>query len=55
MYPDQFSLNDFQHNKKKVGELADIQSNLIRNRVAGYITRYLSAQNKGRLRRPISE
>ena len=45
MYPDKFVANDFQHNKKKVAELADFDSNVLRNRVAGYITRLL-ATNK---------
>jgi len=54
-HPNQFSAKDFQQNKEKVTELADIDSKLIRNRVAGYITRYLASQNRGRLRRPISE
>ncbi|MCK5459121.1 MAG: hypothetical protein KAI20_04465 [Thermoplasmatales archaeon] len=27
-YPDQFITGDFQHNKKKVAELADFQSTL---------------------------
>jgi len=44
-YPDKFVASDFQHNKKKVVELADIYSNILRNRVAGYITRLL-ATNK---------
>ncbi len=38
-FPDQFS-KDFEHNKKKVAELTDIQSKEVRNRVAGYVTRY---------------
>ena len=54
-FPDQFTSNDFQHNKEKVDELAEISSKLIRNKVAGYITRYLASQKQGRLRRPISE
>jgi small subunit ribosomal protein S17e len=44
MYPDKFVANDFQHNKKKVGELADFDSNILRNRVAGYITRLLATK-----------
>ena len=38
-FPDQFS-RDFEHNKKKVAELTDIKSKEVRNRVAGYVTRY---------------
>ena len=37
MYPDKFVASDFQHNKEKVTELADFDSKVIRNRVAGYI------------------
>ena len=48
-YPKQFKHDDFQHNKAKVEELSDVKSKLLRNRIAGYITRYLAAQkqNKG--------
>ncbi len=38
-HPDEFSA-DFEHNKKKVSELSDVSSILMRNRIAGYITRY---------------
>ena len=44
MYPDKFVASDFQHNKKKVEELADFDSNILRNRVAGYITRLLATK-----------
>lgn len=54
-FPDQFKFNDFQHNKQKVEELSDITSKLIRNRIAGYITRYLASQNKEKENLPISE
>ena len=54
-YPNQFSSDNFQHNKEKVMEFAEINSNMIRNKVAGYITRYLASRKEGRLRRPISE
>jgi len=47
-YPDQFVADDFQHNKKKVAELSDVSTNLMRNRIAGYVTRYLSSQKRGR-------
>ena len=55
MYPDQFLNNDFQHNKRKVAELSDVGSNLLRNRIAGYLTRYLASKNKVRVTQPISE
>ena len=46
MYLDEFVGDDFQHNKEKVAELSDVNSKLIRNRVAGYITRYLASRTK---------
>jgi len=45
-YPDQFKVNDFQHNKKKVQEMTTVESNLLRNRIAGYITRLLAPNKK---------
>jgi small subunit ribosomal protein S17e len=53
-YPDQFVANDFRHNKEKVKELSNVNSNLLRNRIAGYITRMLAA-NKEKKDQPISE
>ncbi|HMA83955.1 MAG TPA: 30S ribosomal protein S17e [Candidatus Thermoplasmatota archaeon] len=53
-YPDQFVINNFQHNKQKVGELTNVRSNLLRNRIAGYITRKLASHEK-RSAQPISE
>lgn len=38
-YPEQFT-DDFQHNKIKVAELTDIEGINLRNRIAGYLTRY---------------
>ncbi len=38
-FPEQFT-DDFEHNKKKVAELTDVRSNMMRNRIAGYVTRY---------------
>ena len=40
-YPDQFS-TDFEANKEMVNNLTDVQTVTMRNRIAGYITRYLS-------------
>ncbi|MCK4332800.1 MAG: 30S ribosomal protein S17e [Thermoplasmatales archaeon] len=54
-HPDQFKHDDFQHNKEKVEELVEVSSKLMRNKIAGYITRYLASRNKGRNNRPISE
>ena len=45
-YPNDFKHDDFQHNKKKVAELTDVKSILIRNRIAGYVTRLLSPRAK---------
>jgi len=55
LYPDQFKHDDFQHNKNKVAEFSDVQSKLLRNRIAGYITRYLSSRYKEPNNQPISE
>jgi small subunit ribosomal protein S17e len=38
-YNDQFT-DDFDHNKKVVGELTDIKTTVFRNRIAGYVTTY---------------
>ena len=45
-YPTHFIAKDFQHNKKKVEELTDVKSKLLRNRIAGYVTRRLSPRKK---------
>ena len=47
-YPNQFVADDFQHNKNKVAELSDVGSKLLRNRIAGYVTRHLASKNKGK-------
>ncbi len=39
VYPDVFTV-DFEHNKRKVGELTDVSTRVMRNRIAGYVTRY---------------
>jgi small subunit ribosomal protein S17e len=38
-FPDQFT-DDYQHNKKLVGLLTDVQTESMRNKIAGYVTRY---------------
>ena len=43
-FPDRFT-PDFEHNKKMVDELADIQGKAMRNRIAGYVTRYRLQQD----------
>ncbi len=42
-FPDNFTA-DFDHNKKAVSELADVQGKAMRNRIAGYITTYRKQQ-----------
>ena len=42
-FPDRFA-DDFEHNKKAVSELADIQGKAMRNRIAGYVTTYRRQQ-----------
>lgn len=37
-YPDYFN-EDFEHNKKVVRTIVDIQSKRVKNQIAGYITR----------------
>jgi small subunit ribosomal protein S17e len=53
-YPDQFT-GDFQNNKEKVDSLVLVSSKLLRNRIAGYITRYVISRSKSKPSRPISE
>jgi small subunit ribosomal protein S17e len=53
-YPEQFS-GDFQNNKEKVDLLVTVSSKLLRNRIAGYITRYVVSRSKNKPSRPISE
>jgi len=38
-FPEQFN-GDFAHNKKKVNELTDVRYIEMRNKIAGYVTRY---------------
>lgn len=39
-YPKAFN-NDFENNKAMVGSLTDVTSITMRNRIAGYVTRYI--------------
>ncbi len=45
-YPDKFSSSDYELNKKMVEEFTDVDSKMMRNRIAGYIIRYLNQGNK---------
>lgn len=38
-YPNEFS-TDFEHNKKLVAQLTDVPTIKMRNRIAGYVTRF---------------
>ena len=38
-HPDKFT-DDYQHNKKMVQEMTDVPTVQMRNRIAGYVTRY---------------
>ena len=38
-FPDAFT-DDFAHNKARVTELTDVSTSMMRNRIAGYVTRY---------------
>jgi small subunit ribosomal protein S17e len=38
-YPEKFT-EDYQHNKAAVEEVTDITNSKLRNRIAGYVTRF---------------
>jgi small subunit ribosomal protein S17e len=38
-YPDEFN-EDYAHNQKKVSELTEGTTKVLRNRIAGYVTRF---------------
>ncbi len=38
-YPEKFT-EDYQHNKAMVEEMTDITNSKLRNRIAGYVTRF---------------
>lgn len=38
-YPNEFNV-DFEHNKKLVSQLSTVPTAKMRNRIAGYVTRY---------------
>lgn len=53
-FPDEFNVT-FEDNKKKVGELTDITSKTMRNRIAGYATSYRKRYQEKIIRQPTSE
>jgi small subunit ribosomal protein S17e len=42
-HPNAFT-DDYEHNKRRVSELTDVRSVMMRNRIAGYVTRYRQNQ-----------
>lgn len=38
-FPEEFT-DDYEHNKQKVQELTDVRTTSLRNRIAGYVTRF---------------
>ncbi|MCX6695308.1 MAG: 30S ribosomal protein S17e [Candidatus Altiarchaeota archaeon] len=46
-YPSQFTI-DFNANKRKVQVLTDISSKGIRNKIAGFITRFMNRKSKAK-------
>ncbi len=38
-FPEQFT-DDYEHNKQKVQELTNVRTSRLRNRIAGYVTRF---------------
>jgi SSU ribosomal protein S17E len=44
-YPDLFS-EDYEYNKQALIKVADIQSKVLRNQIAGYITRLVKRQRR---------
>ena len=46
VHRDKFIEKDFDYNKKMVGELTENLGKVIRNRIAGYITKILSPRKK---------
>jgi len=38
-FPEEFT-DDYEHNKQKVQELTNVKTSSLRNRIAGYVTRF---------------
>lgn len=38
-FPEEFT-DDYEHNKQKVQELTNVKTSTLRNRIAGYVTRF---------------
>jgi small subunit ribosomal protein S17e len=52
-FPEEFN-TDFDHNKKKVAELTDVGSIRMRNRIAGYVTRYRNGYEAKVITQPVA-
>lgn len=53
-YPGLFA-RDFEHNKKAVSSLIEVQSKKLRNQIAGYVTHLIAVENKRKERQSASE
>ncbi len=53
LYPDRFN-TDFENNKRVVDEVTDTYSKSLRNRIAGYVTRYIKNKIKEEEREAIA-
>ena len=45
MYPDLFT-EDFEHNKRVVSQLVEVESKKLRNQIAGYLTRLVKLKQR---------
>jgi small subunit ribosomal protein S17e len=45
MYPDLFT-RDFEHNKRVVSQLVEVESKKLRNQIAGYLTRLVKLKQR---------
>jgi small subunit ribosomal protein S17e len=53
-FPNEFT-TDFDHNKRQVGVLTDVSSISMRNRIAGYVTRYRNGYEAKVITQPTAE
>lgn len=48
LFPDRFVPRNFEHNKASVQDLVEMNNKSLRNKIAGYVTRYLSNRTKSK-------
>ncbi len=48
MYPDLFT-TDFEHNKRVVAQLVEVESKKLRNQIAGYLTRLVRLRQRSQM------